>query len=128
MRSLSFFDQEENNRTLFRVCRSWQCMYVLTILTMVERDVGNENDSDGWSITSQMEGERSRRCDREPIIPRRRSISIHQSSRATRCVLKSKIIAIKFMYFCLLIAIFHCKLEIILKYFFLNIISIQSIY
>jgi len=44
-------------------------MYVLTILTMVERDVGG-NDSDGQSITSQMDDGRSRRCDREPIIPR----------------------------------------------------------
>lgn len=74
------FKGGENSRTLFRVCRSWQCMYVLTILTMAERDVGNENDSDGRSITSRMDGERSRRCDREPIISRRRSISIHRSS------------------------------------------------
>lgn len=62
-------ERGENSRTLFRVCRSWQCMYVLTILTMVERDVGG-NDSDGRSITSQMDDGRSRRCDREPIIPR----------------------------------------------------------
>lgn len=55
-------------QSLFRVCRSWQCMYVLTILTMVERDVGG-NDSDGRSITSQMDDERSRRCDCELIIP-----------------------------------------------------------
>lgn len=62
-------ERGENSRTLFRVCRSWQCMYVLTILTMVERDVGG-NDSNGRSITSQMNDGCSRHCDREPIMLR----------------------------------------------------------
>lgn len=62
-------ERGKNSRTLFRVCRSWQCMYVLTILTMVERDVGG-NDSDGRSITSQMNDGCSRHCDREPIMLR----------------------------------------------------------
>lgn len=71
-------------------------MYVLTILTMAERDVGG-NDSDGRSITPRRDGGRSRRCDREPIIPRTtETIDLDQPIfMLCKTILKSKIAAIK---------------------------------
>jgi len=54
-----------DGRTLFRVCRSWQCMYVLTILMTVGRDTDRFRRFRRFrrSITP-------RRCDCEPIILR----------------------------------------------------------